>query len=433
MRLRFRARPGRLLVRVLCAAVLLAGMGVGTALAADAPEDPIAIEKVFEQLQNSPVYKEACTLTCHGNIANTKNYSSEIIFQHGYHQLVSCSSCHSRFPHRPETTVEKPTMKGCFDCHGVRHGPMGIIAADRCEACHKTPKNRLRPAFHTYDWEGKPHVEPAFEEFNQRCAMCHQPASCTDCHQREGIRWTPAGGWGYDSSNGCLSCHSNINLTRQTQTGTKSFAVTGLEHSAHSDLTCQQCHTDYRYDDKPNKSPLWNINVGQACADCHAQSDNEVHQAVVEQYNASSHGTALAGGNMDSATCASCHGGHFIYRLDTDSAKKRLHASSYRMCGRCHVDEYESYDDYYHGRAYKAGASDAPACWQCHGSHAVLPKSDAGSLIAANNIATTCAGDGCHAGTTERFGEKAGSLIHEKATVRKNNPILRLIANFRGR
>jgi hypothetical protein len=433
MAFKYRVRSRVLLGRLVALVVLLVAMGGVTALAAELPEDPIAIEKVFEQLQNSPIYKEACTQTCHGNIANTKNYSSAIIFQHGYHQLVSCSSCHPRFPHRPETTIERPTMKGCFDCHGVRHGPMGIIAADKCEACHVTPKARLRPAFHGYDWAGKPHVEPGEQDFNQQCAMCHQPASCTECHSRESVRWTPAAGWGYDSSNGCLSCHANINLTRQTQTGTKSFAVTGLDESAHSDITCQQCHTDYRYDDQPNASPLWNINVGQACADCHSKSEDPVSQAAVADYQNSIHGKELAEGNMDSATCASCHGGHFIFRLDTAAAERRMHASSYRVCGRCHEDYYESYDDYYHGRAYKAGTPDAPACWQCHGSHAVLPKRDAGSLIAANNIATTCAGDGCHAGTSEQFGEKAGSLIHEKASVRDSNPLFRLISRIRGR
>lgn len=431
MAFRYRMRSGSALGRLVALAVLLIAMGGVPALAADVPDDPIAIEKVFEQLQNTPVYKEACTLTCHGNIANTKNYSSAIIFAHGYHQLVPCSSCHSRFPHRPETTIERPTMKGCFDCHGVRHGPMGIVATDECEKCHVTPKNRLRPAFHGYDWAGKPHVEPS-EEFNQRCAMCHQPASCTDCHAREGVRWTPAGGWGYDSNGGCLACHGNVNLVRQTQTGTKSFNVTGIGESAHSELTCQQCHTDYRYDDQPSASPLWNINVGQACADCHRNAEEPRLQAVVAKYETSTHGKALAEGNMDSATCASCHGGHFIFRLDTDAAKSRLHASSYRMCGRCHEAEYDSYDDYYHGRAYKAGTPDAPACWQCHGSHEVLPKHEPASLISAGNIATTCAGDGCHAGTSEKFGEKAGSLIHEKAAVRNANPLVQLISRITG-
>lgn len=433
MAFRYRARPGRLLARALIATALWVAFGGGAALAAEVPEDPIAIEKVFEQLQNTPVYKEACTQTCHGNIANTKNYASSINFRHGYHQLVSCSSCHSRFPHRPETTIERPTMKGCFDCHGVRHGPMGIIAADECNACHVTPKERLRPAFHSYDWAGKPHVDPANEEFNERCAMCHQPASCTECHQRESVRWTPAAGWGYDSSNGCLSCHGNINLTRQTQTGTKTFAVTGVGESAHADLSCQQCHIDYRYDDQPQASALWNINVGKACADCHRESEDPKSQAVVAQYEESIHAKAIAEGDMSSATCASCHGGHFIFRLDTDAAKQRMHASSFRVCGRCHDAEYTTYDDYYHGAAYKAGAPDAPACWECHGSHSVLPQTDAASMISANNIATTCAGDGCHAGTSESFGAKAGQLIHDKARVKENNPLLRLISMIRGR
>lgn len=426
------ARPGRLLALALIAAAFAAALGGGVAIAAEAPEDPVTIEQVFEQLQNTPVYKEACTTTCHGNIAQTKNYASAIIFQHGYHQLVACSSCHSRFPHRPEATIERPTMQGCFDCHGVRHGPMGIIATDKCEDCHVTPKERLRPAFHTYDWAGKAHVDPSNKEFNTKCAMCHKPSSCTDCHDYEGVNWTPAKGWDYDSTDGCLACHGSATLSKTAQGGVKSFTVTGVMDSAHSDLSCQSCHTDYRYDDKPGVSELWTINAGQACADCHAKSENKESRQAVEEYQQSVHAQQLAEGNTDSATCASCHGGHFIYRLDTELAQARMHGSSYRTCARCHDEEYGTYDDYYHGAAYKAGAPDAPACWECHGSHKVLPNEDKESTISEENVAATCGTEGCHTGTSAKFGADAAELIHDKVKAEESNPLLKLISGFGG-
>lgn len=432
MAIRFRARPGRLLVLALTTAAFVVAFGAGIASAADAPEDPVTIEQVFEQLQNTPVYKEACTTTCHGNIAKTQNYSSAINFQHGYHQLVPCASCHSRFPHRPEATIERPTMQGCFDCHGVRHGPMGIIATDECEKCHVTPVERLRPAFHTYDWAGKPHVKPSEEEFNTKCSMCHEPDSCTDCHDNEGINWAPEAGWDYDSVDGCQACHGSATLAKAAQGGTKSFTVTGVQESAHSEVTCQQCHIDYRYDDKPMPSELWTINVGTACADCHAKSDDKESVKAVEEYQKSVHATQLAEGNYDSATCSSCHGGHFIYRLDTDNAKARMHGSAYRVCARCHDDEYGTYDDYYHGAAYKAGAPDAPSCWDCHGDHLVLPKEDPDSMVSAENVADTCGTKGCHKGTSEEFGVQAAELIHEKVKAEEENPLLRLISTIRG-
>lgn len=430
MGLRYRARPGRLLAAVIAAAAFYAVLGGGVAYAEDKAAEALSFEEVFLQLQSSPVYKDACTKTCHGSIAKTKNYSSAIKFQHGYHQVYECAACHSRFPHRADTTIERPTMKGCFACHGVRHGPMGIVATGKCEDCHVNPRDRLRPAFHTFGWAGKEHVDPANKEFNKRCAMCHEPASCTDCHDAEGIEWAPAK-WEYNAGDGCTACHDS-SLTKQAATGVKSFAVTGLSDSAHNDLSCQDCHIDYRYDDAPVPSPLWTINASKACANCHETAEEGKWAKVVVEYDRSQHAEAIGKGNMDSATCSSCHGGHFIYRLDNDVAKQRLHLSAYRVCARCHDEEYGTYDDYYHGKAYKAGSPDAPACWDCHGAHDVQEKADATSLVAESNVGKTCGQEGCHSGSDERFGASAAKLIHEKVKEQKENPLYRLVANITG-
>jgi len=430
---RFRARPGRLLALALASAAFLAVMGQSVAMAADAPQDTMSFEQLFQRLQNTPVYKDACTKTCHGNIAQTKNYASAIIFQHGYHQLVACSSCHPRFPHRADTKIERPSMKGCFECHGVRHGPMGKIASDACEDCHVTPKERLRPAFHTFGWAGSEHVEPSNKEFNTKCAMCHKPDSCTQCHDQQGVVWSPDS-WDYNAGDGCLSCHGNAGLTKASSTGFKSFEVSGLTDSTHADLDCQQCHPDYRYDDMPQASQVWSINAGNACAECHKKQEDKRLSDPVAAYDQSVHAAAIKDGNNNSATCASCHGGHFIPRLDTELAKQRMHMSSFRTCARCkqHGDEYDTYDDYYHGKAYKAGAQDAPACWSCHESHNVLPKADEKSSVNEANVAKTCGAEGCHSGTSEQFGVSSAALIHTKAAEQEANPLRRLISRITG-
>lgn len=432
----FALRSRRLIATVIAVAAFASAFGATAAFAAVDPEaaGDATFEQLFLQLQDTPVYKDACTKTCHGNISKTSNYSSSIIFAHGYHQLVACSACHPRFPHRADAKIERPTMKGCFDCHGVRHGPMGVIATGECEDCHVTPKERLRPAFHTFGWEGAPHVEPANKEFNTRCAMCHKPASCTDCHDRLGIEWAPAK-WDFNAGDGCLACHGNAALTKQSAEGLKSFAIAGLTDSAHQDLTCQDCHPDYRYDDAPAASPIWTVNAGNACKECHRTAEEGKWKETVEAYERSTHAEAIQKGNYDSATCASCHGGHYIYRLDTEPARQRMHLSAYRVCARCkqHGDEYDTYDDYYHGKAYKAGNLTAPACWDCHGSHDIQPSSDKDSMVAAENIDTTCGQEGCHSGTSEKFGVEAAALIHEKVKEQEQNPLLSLIARITGR
>ncbi len=188
----YRARPGRLLAIVLATVAFAAvTMQFTCAFAADpsAPLDVAATAQLLDQLGSSQVDAAVCTSLCHGNIAVTKNYAASIKFTHGNHIIVQCNSCHTKFPHQQSGT-SRPTMKGCFDCHGLRHGSMGIIAKDECEACHVTPRWQMEcpPAKTTPDWPGKGHVKPAQDRLNTECMLCHKEPECTTCHDAEGRR-----------------------------------------------------------------------------------------------------------------------------------------------------------------------------------------------------------------------------------------------------
>lgn len=399
------------------------------ALASSAAAEDAVTTAADEQLTvtvGGMVFAEKCD-PCHGNIAETKNFASSIIFKHGYHQLVQCSACHSRFPHRPEGT-ERPSMKSCFNCHGLRHGPMGLIATDECSKCHLEPRSSdTKPTFHneTPDWAGKGHVAPSEKSLNTQCMMCHDGPFCDDCHVAEDINWIPATGYYYDSQEGCQSCHGSDTLVKTAGGVPKSFQVVGVMESAHQDQTCQQCHVDFAYEDRESPSKLWNVNAGLSCGSCKDHKDQNA------AYEKSIHAEELEKGNMTSATCGSCHGGHYIQRLDSAVASSALHASAYRVCARCHKKEYLTYDDYYHGAAYKRGAPDAPACWECHGAHEVLPASDPESTVYAKNLGETCGQEGCHRGSNEDFSTAAGQLIHQKPTVVEQNPLNRLISTVK--
>ena len=437
MSLRFRARRGRrFAIAIATAAFAMSIMAASAAFAVDISAQ-VSVTDIIQQLANAPVFEGECTAVCHGNIAATKNYASEIKFSHGNHILIQCSGCHARFPHRQSGT-EKPTMKGCFNCHGVRHGPRGLLAKSNCDACHTTPRWQLRPAFHGNDWAAKPHVQPAYDSLNTKCMMCHTAKDCTTCHDKKGIVWQPKSGWDYDpgetsgTQSGCLACHGDATLLKASDGGTRSFQVTGIEDSAHRGVTCQQCHQDYRYDDKAAPTKLWSVNAGLACATCHQNAKLAEDRDPVKLYEASVHAKKIREGNYESATCGSCHGGHFIYLLDTPEAKARMHASAYRVCARCHAAAYGTYNDYYHGRAYKNGAGDAPACWQCHESHDILPKADQASSVSDKNISATCGQAGCHKGSSQQFGTDAAQLIHRKAQVQKDNPLIQMITRVKG-
>jgi hypothetical protein len=417
-------RPSRSASLVLAAIVFVAAYGIATvALAVEAGAQ--LNDSQLTVTVGGTVFAEKCD-PCHGNIAETKNFSSSIIFKHGYHQLVQCSACHTRFPHRPEGT-ETPTMKSCFNCHGLRHGPMGLIATGDCSKCHLEPRTLdTKPAFHTVNWAEKPHVAPAEKDLNTQCMMCHTGQFCDDCHIQKDINWAPPTGYYYDSSDGCFACHGSDTLVKTAGGVPKSFQVTGVTESAHQDTTCQQCHIDYAYEDKTLPSKLWNVNVGYACASC------KQHEKENAAYQKSIHAEQINQGNMNSATCASCHGGHYIQRLDTAAAKALLHASAYRVCARCHKEQYDTYNDYYHGAAYKKGAADAPACWQCHGAHDVLPSSDPKSMVYSKNLTTTCGQAGCHRRSAEDFTNAAKTLIHQKVQAVETNPLRRVLATIKG-
>jgi hypothetical protein len=401
------------------------------------------------------VFEENCQGQCHGTIWGPTKMATEINFSHGYHAVYQCSSCHgTQFVHNQNGTI-KPDMKLCWSCHGLNHGPQGEMATGKCDACHKTPVKKLRPANHTADWKGKPHAGPGATQLRTRCMMCHTGAFCTKCHDQKGITWQPSDGqWSYNSGDGCQQCHSLSTLRKavgEVKAGVaspleKSFQVMGIDSSAHRGLTCQQCHPDFSYVPTKNLTNVWAINSALSCQNCHSEDGAKTLAAyasngtsptvtmpkkamVAGDYLKSVHGQLLIKGDIKTATCASCHGGHDIQKLDNETAKAAIHSSADKVCAGCHAKEYASYDDYYHGAAYKRGASDAPACWDCHGAHNVLKVKDPGSMVSASNRAKTCAV--CHKDASASFAQQGGDLIHQKKSVYNDNVIVRLIATLR--
>lgn len=63
-------------------------------------------------------------------------------------------------------------------------------------------------------------------------------------------------------------------------------------------------------------------------------------------------------------------------------------------CGHCHQKEAAQYATSIHGISHALGASGAANCWDCHGSHDILPVSDSRSPVFKLNLPQTCAK--CH-------------------------------------
>jgi hypothetical protein len=407
------------------ALVLIAGAfcALGATRASAAETTPSAASATaptaVQQLQQGPLLAFSCN-DCHAQIKD--DLLPGITFKHGAHMTYDCTACHPRFPHTRAGT-ERPVMASCFSCHGLRHGPQGIVASEDCATCHTKPRSQLLPKDHIGDWNGKGHVAPSKTGLRTSCMMCHTKAQCDACHVKANVSWETTLTYTYDAGNGCLSCHKSA-LPRLAAPVTAST----LDASAHRDLTCGQCHPDFRYDDQSGATKLWNVNAGLACgaAGCHPKERAAWATSV--------HGTAvLSGSDLTAATCGGCHGGHDIERLKTQAAKDRLRLSGATTCvGSCHTHQAAaaSYADWWHGSAYRAGSLDAPACWTCHGAHETKAIKDPRSATSPEMLPKTCGQAGCHGGATESFVEQWRTLAHGRPATVADNPIVAFRASL---
>ncbi len=184
-----------------------------------------------------------------------------------------------------------------------------------------------------------------------------------------------------------------------------------IDASAHAQTLCTDCHVDFAYKTPhPNTvaSDEWKILAKSACKNCHRDKflewANSAHSTAGSPSPTGTADVTTTVGAPDSSApgkprplCGDCHGGHAIPSKTDTAAAEVIHGSALEMCGQCHTKAASTYADYYHGAAYRRGAEDAPACWQCHNTHLILPSANRLSWTNQDNLVTTCGQ--CHKGT----------------------------------
>ncbi len=240
---------------------------------------------------------------------------------------------------------------------------------------------------------------------------------------------------------GCNVCHGDENLVRIQNGKMVSLYVDTavLQNSAHKNVPCTSCHVDFAYktphDAIVKKGDEWRAIAKLSCKNC--------HKDAFTLYTSGAHSPAGRPGDTSSTVgaadssapgklrplCGDCHGGHGIPSKEDTAGKEAVHASAVAMCGGCHAKYSGEYMDYYHGRAYQAGASDAPACWQCHETHQVLPAADRKSLVNRNNLPETCGT--CHAGEIDDAFLDFGVLVHNARQIYDQNPLYAAVNSAR--
>ncbi|MDF1542760.1 MAG: hypothetical protein RQ731_07820 [Anaerosomatales bacterium] len=133
------------------------------------------------------VTRDSCS-PCHMRLDEAD--TPGLIYSHGTHILVACSSCHATMPHEAGQTA-RPGMAGCFACHGVPHSAGPVLGSGECETCH-TPAFDLRPASHVDDWAQEPHVRGVESDGTNSCMLCHvAPIDCDACHVEQAVEVGP--------------------------------------------------------------------------------------------------------------------------------------------------------------------------------------------------------------------------------------------------
>ncbi len=270
------------------------------------------------------------------------------------------------------------------------------------------------------------------------------PASIPASRSVTATSATPAQGtWALDftlptfGKSGCLVCHNDPKLVVPKGVTDVSFWIdeASYDRSSHAKVVCTGCHLDFGYK-APHDGADWKSVAKQSCVNC--------HDAAFRDFTAGAHAGRPSADKRpdpkaaDKPLCGDCHGAHDIAVLKKNpSGQAALHASAQFVCGRegCHKDYWDSYSDYYHGAAYKRGAADAPACWDCHGAHTVIVTTSTISPTNAANIVETCSKGAtgklrCHIGASEGLMQYV-RLIHRKGEVVAGNPLYAFFATVR--
>jgi len=304
------------------------------------------------------------------------------------HAKLDCSDCHSPSGQNPSPGSENGSSIGkadCGHCHEKQlkayevsvHAEavkLGQNGAANCSYCHGS--HSILPA-------SDPRSQVYRRNLPETCGECHQNAELAT---KLGIKQPKAGKLYLDSLHG----HALV------------------EQGLLAAPTCTDCHSSthtIRRAADP-QSTVHRRNIPKTCGNC--------HQGPADEFAMGIHGKKLAEGNTKSPVCSDCHTAHQIIR-----PAGGFKLASDAMCGKCHADRLKQYLESYHGRANDLGSLSVAACFDCHGTHAILPAADAKSTLSATNRLQTCRK--CHANATEKF---TSFRAHADFRDQKNYPML---------
>ena len=226
----------------------------------------------------------------------------------------------------------------CADCHdnmikGSVHD--GVI---ECADCHSDVVN-------------EDHIDKGAKKV--QCATCHDDIAKlvkTDIHHRlKTLVKNPPD---------CITCHGGHTVKAVADIKNKTKEI------------CAKCHKDGNVS---LTAPYHSAQLSSSkCFDCH-DDDHQQSELVKSVHNG--------------LECADCHD-YEAKNLTTHSdGMNRMQRAD---CFKCHADVAKQYKESIHGISLSQGIDEAAMCWDCHGTHNIVPVKNEDSPVYPKNIAKTC-------------------------------------------
>ena len=395
----------------------------------------------------------------------------------------TCTACHAMIEQVHAQVIdgelwesEPHKIPACVDCHQPHQIRRVFydtgVAVGECMQCHSDPdltgtdnltgesismfvdEEGYHAGLHATTGCAQCHVQVTAVAEERACETVTEPVDCAICHAGP-VNEHAGGAHGRLAAAGdvnaptCLDCHQKHSTTGQTQPTSPTFPqnvpelcgrchregetvavrvdhddpiVASYEMSVHGvglmqsgllvTATCTDCHGPHSQ--RPADDPESRVNANNIAATC-----GECHHGIEEQFRASIHWPEGDDFSHEAEphypTCEECHTSHSIRRTDRDDFRMLMMS----QCGNCHEEETETFFDTYHGKVSRLGGAGSAKCYDCHGTHNILPPSEPASTLSRDNVVETCAE--CHPGANRRF---AGYLTHATHHDREKYPWL---------
>jgi hypothetical protein len=317
--------------------------------------------------------------TCHYKDVNEPliQNKTELIFNHSEHingQKLKCETCHKgvgEVEYAEDAPQVFPAMETCYSCHTGNHVKgVAVVAPNACETCHISTAD-LKPQSHkslsfisTHKFEAR--------KFNANCVMCHDNASCQECHTSTTMITQQNTSKDFYRPYSPSNSGTGIQQQQITRVHNLNYVYTHGMDAKGKTAECQSCHETESF-----------------CVSCHQGKNADYSMGGIAPY---SHlqptfmviGVGTGGGDhaklarRDIESCASCHdvqGGDPICvscHMDPDGIKgtnPKTHPANYMR--DVHGDWHDSQGSVCYN-CHTSASPSSPAgvgfCGYCHGA-----------------------------------------------------------------